>query len=139
MYDKISSNISWKMITRDIVLVSCLRFLFRFQSSSLGHETESCKMVDWVCSVFQTSPSYYKTGAMLVNLNIFQLKNNYNIFLFLPHFEGQGLPVLDLECRDEPSTDMLGVAASLGVTSLLLPSDLRVSDCLCIDEARRSL
>ena len=47
------------------------------------------------------------------------------ITLYLPHGDGQGLPVLDLEWID-PSSDMVGVSRCRGVTSLprLLARDL---------------
>ena len=53
--------------------------------------------------------------------------------------EGHGLAVLDLECREEPSTLMVGVCCSLGVTSRLLASALMVSVCLWTEEDLRSL
>ena len=53
--------------------------------------------------------------------------------------EGQGLAVLDLEWREEPSTLMVGVCCSLGVTSRLLASALMVSVCLWTEEDLRSL
>ena len=51
---------------------------------------------------------------------------NANNFENLPHGDGQGLPVLDLEWM-EPSSDMVGVSRCRGVTSLprLLARDLQ--------------
>ena len=53
--------------------------------------------------------------------------------------EGQGLVVLDLEWREEPSTLRVGVCWSLGVTSRLLARALRVSVCLWTELDLRSL
>merc|ERR1719245_1631307 len=55
-----------------------------------------------------------------------------------PKLEGQGLAVLDLDCKEEPSTLMVGVCCSLGVTSLLRPSALIVSLCRRTEEDLRS-
>ena len=71
-------------------------------------------------------------------MKIFQHQIIAKIFRYKPQFEGQGLPVLDLECSEEPSTDIVGVATSLGVTSRLRANDRRVSDCLWTEDARRS-
>ena len=66
------------------------------------------------------------------------LNLDHSKIFYSPQLEGQGLPVLDRECTEEPSTDMVGVATSRGVTSRRRANDRRVSVCRCTEVARRS-